>query len=437
MKNPTLTLLTAMMLAPLAVMRAADAPANSAAPAGPAIFGDGVHDDTEGIQAALDSGKSVVYLPPPLKHYLISRTLRMHSEQMLRLDRFTLIRLAPKSDCLMVTNDDHAKGNRHIALIGGIWDMDNSRQSPNPLVRPLPAGAAPPKYEADRYLGFCMRFVNVQHFVLRDITFRDPVTFCTQFARLRYFTIDDITFDHHHANPEPGFNMDGIHLDGGCRFGRISNIKGRSNDDIIALNADDHETESPCFGPIEDITIDGIYADDCHSAVRLLSCGSPVRRITISNVHGTYYQYAVGLTKFFLGRPNPGVFDDVTLRDLHCAKAPRYPSYEKEKSRVYPVIFVQQKVEVGRLSIEHFHRREEAWAVPGIEIEKGAKVNTLQINHYATNNQMPDPLGAIVNDGVIGTLISDDVTNNKGEVLVNRGTIQKQVTRTADNQSSR
>lgn len=337
----------------------------------------------------------------------------------------------------MVTNDDHAKGNRRIAVVGGIWDMDNSRQSPNPIMQLLSVRTAAPKYEAGRYLGFCMRFVNIEHFVLRDVTFRDPVTFCAQFAALRHFTIDDITFDHVHANPEPGFNMDGIHLDGGCRFGRISNIKGRSNDDLIALNADDHETESPGFGPIEDITIDGIYAEDCHSAVRLLSCGSPVRRITISNVHGTYYQYAIGLTKFYLGRPNPGVFDDITLRGLHCAKAPRYPRYQKDKSRVYPVVFVQQKVEVGRLSIEHFQRREEAWAVPGIEIEKGAKVNTLQISHYATDNQMPAPLDAIVNNGAIGTLIMNDVTNNKGEVLVNRGTIHKQVAWTADNHSSR
>lgn len=59
--------LTRMLLAALLLaggLPAADASANSAVPAGkPAIFGDGVHDDSEGIQAALDCGKSEVYLP--------------------------------------------------------------------------------------------------------------------------------------------------------------------------------------------------------------------------------------------------------------------------------------------------------------------------------------------------------------------------------------
>ena len=403
-----------LLFAPLAVLHAAEAM--------PPIVGDGIHDDTDGIQAILDQRTSTVYLAPPPKCYLISRTLKLHSRQTLRLDRFTVIRLAPKSDCLMLANDEQNKGNTDIAVNGGIWDMDNVRQSSNPFLQILGGKGT---YDAGRYLGICMRFINVEHLSLKEITFRDPVTFCTQLARLRYFTVDDITFDYCHANPEPGFNMDGIHLDGGCRFGRITNLKGRSNDDLLAINADDGDNESPCFGAIEDIAVDGIYAEDCHSAVRLLSCGSPVRRITISNVYGTYYQYAIGLTKFFQGRPAAGMFDDITLRDLHCAKAPRYARYQKEKTRVYPVIFVEQNVEVGRLSVEHFHRREEAWAVPGIEIAKGAKVNTLQISHYTTDNQLPDPLDAIVNSGAVGTLIMEDVTNNKGGILVDHGRVDR------------
>ncbi len=61
------------------------------------LYGDGIHDDTAGIQALLDAGTSAVYLPPPPKHYLISRTLIIHSGQTLRLDPFTVIRLAPRS----------------------------------------------------------------------------------------------------------------------------------------------------------------------------------------------------------------------------------------------------------------------------------------------------------------------------------------------------
>jgi len=61
----------------------------------PPLVGDGVADDTAAIQARLDSGMSCVYLPPPAKHYLISKTLKIGSSQELRLDRFSVVRLAP------------------------------------------------------------------------------------------------------------------------------------------------------------------------------------------------------------------------------------------------------------------------------------------------------------------------------------------------------
>ena len=69
----------------------------AAADALPPLVGDGVVDDTAAIQARLDSGMSCVYLPPPTKHYLISKTLKIGSNQELRLDRFSVVRLAPRA----------------------------------------------------------------------------------------------------------------------------------------------------------------------------------------------------------------------------------------------------------------------------------------------------------------------------------------------------
>ena len=45
------------------------------------LVGDGAHDDTAAIQAMLDSGRSCVYLPPPLKEYRISKALELSSGQ--------------------------------------------------------------------------------------------------------------------------------------------------------------------------------------------------------------------------------------------------------------------------------------------------------------------------------------------------------------------
>ena len=122
--NHTLTLLTALLLAPL------DAPAQQTPTVPTAgLVGDGTHDDTAAIQALLDSRRTLVYLPAPLNHYRISQPLRIHSNQTLQLDCCTMIRLKDGSDCLMITNDDHERGNENITLIGGVWDMHNEGQS--------------------------------------------------------------------------------------------------------------------------------------------------------------------------------------------------------------------------------------------------------------------------------------------------------------------
>ena len=61
------------------------------------LYGDGINDDTLAIQEMLDSGVSEVFLPSPKKHYSISKTLKIHSNQTLRLAETTLIKLLANS----------------------------------------------------------------------------------------------------------------------------------------------------------------------------------------------------------------------------------------------------------------------------------------------------------------------------------------------------
>lgn len=95
----------------------------------PGVVGDGVHDDTLGLQALLDSGKSEVHFPLPPVRLLISKTLKMHSRQALIVGRHTVIRLKDGSDQVMITNADHDQGNEDLSVVGGIWDMNNLNQS--------------------------------------------------------------------------------------------------------------------------------------------------------------------------------------------------------------------------------------------------------------------------------------------------------------------
>ena len=95
------------------------------------LFGDGEHDDTEAIQARLDSGAALVELPAPAREYRISKTLRIGSGQELRLPKDARVRLADGSNCPMLGNCDWEDGNRDVAVSGGIWDMNNLGQRHN------------------------------------------------------------------------------------------------------------------------------------------------------------------------------------------------------------------------------------------------------------------------------------------------------------------
>ena len=89
-------------------------------------------------------------------------------------------------------------------------------------------------YDPARYLGVLMQFNCVTDLRVAHVTFKDPETFAFQAANLRRFTVEDVTFDY---NLRRG-NMDGIHRHGNCHQGRIADLKGATNDDLVALYID-------------------------------------------------------------------------------------------------------------------------------------------------------------------------------------------------------
>ena len=113
--------------------------------------------------------------------------------------------------------------------------------------------------------------------------------------------------------------MDGVHLNGNCHYGSIKNLKGACYDDLVALNA--HEGSG---GDITNILVDGIFAENCHSAVRFLTVCNRLQNIKIANVYGTFYQYCVGFTKGYLGEFT-GCFDAIVLENFHVSKSKRLP----------------------------------------------------------------------------------------------------------------
>ncbi len=389
------------------------------------LFGDGINDDTLAIQELLDSKMSVVELPVPKVNYSISKTLIIHSNQTLKLGATTVIKLLPNSSCIMITNEENA---HDVVISGGIWDYNNTYQAPNPLKtgewyngKNLTHGDGNPQtiieYN-DSYLGVPMRFLGVQRFTLSDLTVKNPVTFCVQIANAKYFTIENIRFDQNFGNPTPE-NMDGIHLDGGCKYGMIKNIQGTCYDDVIALNANDFHD-----GPIEDIVIDGVYANDSLRGVRLLSTKSPVRNISISNVFGTFYQNCIGITYFYKRSGVRGIMSNISIKNIFAENAPRIPEYNKSGPYTFSLVWIDGDLDIDSVSIDNLHRNEKVAEIETIKVCKNANIKNLSVSNSSHQNNTGKKITFMKNEGKIENLYLYNINTNGDILLENNGEIK-------------
>lgn len=378
--------------------------------------GDGVTDDTAAIQALLDSRDRLVYLPPPEKCYLISDTLKIHSNQTLRLDPGSTIRLADGAKRHLISNADFDAGNENIAVIGGIWDGNNATQTFKYHEPDYKRVWEP--FDPNEYIGVLMQFKNIRNLTVRDLTLKDPETYGVLLGLVTGFDVENILFDYNLLK----LNMDGIHLCGGCRQGRIVNLRGNTNDDMVALNADDWGLAELSRGEISDVKIDGLWCDNGYTAVRILSAGHPVRRVHISNVFGSWRFYVVSFTHHNVHPGEPSLIEDVQIDSVFTAKvlegAAELPpeQFDERQRKNQPLFRIESGMKVKNLTIKDFTRREKMTdAAATLHVERGAAVESLTLRDVTMANRSNGPLTFIRCDGLIDGLTMDSVRLEQGE----------------------
>jgi hypothetical protein len=415
----------------------------------PLLVGDGVVDDAAAIQARLDSGAKHVYLPEPKRCYLIKKALVIHSDQTLRLDPQTTIRLADGACDYLLTNDgkETEEGNKNIRIIGGIWDGNNLNQTCD--YRKGDRGQGGLK----KYMGNAIFLMNVENLWLEGLTIKDPETFGAHLAKVRKFTVKDIVFDY---NCEL-WNEDGIHVKGPSSEGFIQNLKGNTNDDMVALNADDQPMFEPSFGEISDVRIDGLYASNGFTAVRFLSGGSPIKRVHISNIFGSFRINVISFTHFGIEKSELKLIEDVTIDNVHVARQinpnmlpqPNWQMKEKgtekeedrytaeelarkpfmwweEQRKKREFFFIQRGMTVDNIKFSNITRREFlAGTRELITIGKGAVVRNLSLRDVLQENKTDVNLPLIRNEGTVERIIFDNVQTrgNVSNAIINRGKI--------------
>ncbi len=411
------------------------------------LYGDGIHDDTLAIQELIDSGVCEVRLPVPKKHYLISKTLVLPSNFRLVLPRYAEIRLAPGSNCLMVKNkmvENHAprlKERVHaknanevtdflwkfvdeydpdapcenIEIKGGIWNFNNMHQAPN--MHKMRELSREIDYTIKGFYAGGMLFYNVRGFKMSDLTLKDPTCYGATLDSVSYFTVENIVFDYNTGNPV-SLNMDGIHINGNSHYGELRNLKGTCYDDLVALNADEGSQ-----GPITHITVDGLYAEDCHSAVRLLCVRQRVENIHITNVHGTYYQYTVGITKFYKGETTGG-YDAITLDNIYASKCKRVRTHPSPDAKSpYTIVWINHETKVKNLCIRDVHRREKDDPIATIWVGKGTLIENFILENITSENYTDTPMPLLENHGTIKHLSARNLRTDKDEIIAGDGRI--------------
>lgn len=360
----------------------------------PELYGDGIHNDFPVIQAMLDSGRRTVYLPQPKVCYLVDGMLMMHSNQTLVLPETAVIKQADGHCKPMLRVVGAEEGAENVSIIGGIWDFNNLGQRGNRAVKLQEYKGESIYVSGPDYADTCceegntrntfpesffyygmngLMFEHVKGLSLLNMTFRDPVSYCVIMCRCTEFQVENITFDFNDGNPLPA-NMDGIHLEGGCRNGVIRHLRGAVYDDMVALNADELVR-----GDMENILIDDLDARHAHSAVRLLTSGHCIRNVTMSNIHGSYFAYCVGFTKYFkMGNGINGRFENITIKDSEFSKSDILPWFRNVDTAV---IYFQAETEVDGLTLQNVHRLPSGRLADFFGYEEGSYVRNLKMEN--------------------------------------------------------
>jgi hypothetical protein len=352
----------------------------------------------------------------------------MHSGQTLRADRSAVIRLADHAHAYLLTNADPAAGNEQITVLGGIWDGNNDHQTCD--YHEGGDGHAP--YDPARYLGVLFQFNHVTDLRIAHLTLQDPETYGLQVGNVHQFTIEDITFDYnlHKAN------MDGVHVCGPASHGRIANLKGATNDDQVALNADDGRSFEISRGPISDIQVDGLWADNGYTAVRLLSAGSLVSRIRLSNIFGSYRYNVVAFTHHNVHPGAPSTFEDIVIDGVFCSKPteaiPRPGPFDEWARAEAPLIWFAPGTVTRGVHVQQFHRTERADLAPAsLQVDTDAVVDYLAVSETSLVNHGGGAVSLVQNRGAIGTLNLTNVRAcavggpARGQVVENSGTLEQ------------
>ena len=273
---------------------------------------DGSRDATPVLQQALDR-RGEIRIPAGV--YRLGETLRVHSDTSIVAEPGATFRLSDGvgKHCrhFMIANANPGNGNENLSLQGGFWDANNAGN---------PRGK---DHDPFSYSGVAINFTNVKHLTIRDLTVHNPESFFIRVGEVCDFHIENIFL----SGDRTHINQDGVHVGGFSERGVIRGIRataaGVPGDDMVALNADDDVERQLNLGmrrgPIRDILIEDIEAEDAYTFIRLLSVEQPIEDITVRRLRGGCRMHGLNLNNWRFPK-GVGALRRIVFEDMELAK---------------------------------------------------------------------------------------------------------------------
>ena len=425
----TVKLLIALLLVPLAALHAApstDAHIVIASEAGAKLDSDvtkgGGSDDTALVQSILDRAPKLGALKLVLDGPALVSGLKVHSNTTIEcLNRACGFYLADHSNRPLIANatpQPEGRADHNLSFLGGTYNGNAEHQQ-----------HTTPEH------GWTTAFAlhGVEQVLFRDVSITNSRTFAVYLTNWRRVVFENIYINLDHIPKQS--NQDGIHIQGPGEVLSIRNVQGRAWDDMIALNIDDllgdwdsdgKFSRDPAsmkrfgsaagIGPVSDVDIDGVQADDCAQVLRILSRASRLDRVAIRNVKGTYRDFGVWITPYLREGGNIGrlEFENIDLRPV----GPRAYDY------VPPFLFwLAGKME--QVTLKNISSHAPIDDRPLVWIQPDAKIDRLRVdglNVYDPRKQIGrTPL--IRADGRIALLQVRDVVVQRPQATALSGSL--------------
>jgi len=377
-------------------------------------------DDTALIQGILDCAPELGALKLVVDGAILVRGLKVHSNTTIEcLNRGCGFFLADGANQPLIANatpQPESRADRNLSFFGGTYNGNAAHQD---------------KFHPD--YGWLTAFAlhGVEQVLLCDVSITNSRTFAVYLTNWRRVVLENIYINLDDTLTPS--NQDGIHVQGPGEFLSIRNIQGHAWDDLVALNIDDLQADWDSegrfvrleesrfgryagIGPVSDVEIDGVQADDCAQVIRVLSRGSRLDRVSIRNVKGTYRDFGVWITPYFREVSNIGrlEFENIDLRPVQ----PRSYNY------VPPFLFwLAGKIE--HVVLKNISSHQAIDDRPLVWIQPDAKIDLLRVQGLHVYDRRPEigRASLIRADGRIELLQVRDVVIQRPQAASQAGSL--------------